>query len=65
VQPDRYDAVPDLARLLRVLHWSRPPGIPYPGSADDLRDRLLRGLGLPDDATAASFEHSLRARTAP
>ena len=40
VQPDpSYDPVPDLAALLRVLHWARPIGLAYPGSAADLHDR--------------------------
>ena len=41
VQPDpSYDPVPDLAALLRVLHWARPIGLAYPGSAADLHDRV-------------------------
>ena len=40
MQPDpSYDPVPDLAALLRVLHWARPIGPAYPGSAADLHDR--------------------------
>ncbi len=48
-----YDPVPDLAALLRVLHWAAPIGPAWPGSAADLAGRLRLGLGLPADAAAA------------
>ena len=55
-----YDPGPDLAALLRVLQWSRPPGCPYPGSAADLHARLLQGLGLAADAGAPECLAALR-----
>ena len=55
-----YDPVPDLAALLRVLHWAAPIGPAWPGSAADLAGRLRLGLGLPADAAAAGYEAGLR-----
>ena len=48
MQPDpSYDPVPDLAALLRVLHWARPIGLAYPGSAADLHDRAAKLRAFP------------------
>ena len=60
-----YDPVPDLAALLRVLHWARPIGPPWPGSPADLHDRLRAGLGLDRDTDPAGYEAALRAAVRP
>ena len=68
MQPDpSYDPVPDLAALLRVLHWARPIGLAYPGSAADLHDRAgeITGLSSSDLAGLANMSQELTGPHAP
>ena len=68
MQPDpSYDPVPDLAALLRVLHWARPIGLAYPGSAADLHDRAgeITGFSSSDLAGLANMSQELTGPHAP
>ena len=68
MQPDpSYDPVPDLAALLRVLHWVRPIGLAYPGSAADLHDRAgeITGLASSDLTSLANMSQELTGPHAP
>jgi len=68
VQPDpSYDPVPDLAALLRILHWARPIGLAYLGSAADLHGRAgeITGLSSSDLASLANMSQELTGPHAP